>query len=51
MLAHAAVTIGGGWAFQKPSQSWSSARIVCRVTDVINSWRLRGTKLSRHRIS
>lgn len=47
-LAHAAVTIGGGWVLHKPSQSWSSPVLVWTVEEVIRSWQLPGTQLSRH---
>lgn len=39
-LAHAAVTLGGGWALQKPSQSWSSPVLVWTVEEVVRSWLL-----------
>ena len=48
-LAHAAVTIGDGWALVKPSQSWSSPRIVRPVREVIMGWRYPGTRPERHR--
>jgi hypothetical protein len=38
-LAHAAMTIGDGWVFQKPSQSWSSPRVVWTVAEMTNSGR------------
>lgn len=50
-LAHAAVTIGDGWVLNKPSQSWSSPRLVWSTRDLVQSWRLPGTKLSRHVLS
>ena len=46
-LAHAAVTIGGGWVLHKPSQSWSSPTMVWTAAELIRSWRLPGTRLSR----
>lgn len=49
-LAHAAVTIGDGWALVKPSQSWSSPRIVRPACELIMGWRYPGTRLERHRI-
>lgn len=49
-LAHAAVTLGGGWALVKPSQSWSSPRLVQPVRELILSWRYPGTRLERHRL-
>lgn len=50
-LAHAAVTLGGGWALVKPSQAWSSPRLVQPVRELILSWRFPGTRLERHRLS
>lgn len=47
-LAHAAVTIGGGWALHKQSQSWSSPFAVWPVEEVVRSWLVTGTRLSRH---
>lgn len=49
-LAHAAVTLGQGWALHKPSQSWSSPTLVWTVDEVIRAWRLPGTRLTRRRI-
>lgn len=49
-VAHATVTIGDGWMLSKPSQAWSSPRLVCTVREVVNSWRYPTTRLSRHRI-
>lgn len=49
-LAHATVTIGGGWILSKPSQSWSSPRLVWTVREAVNRWRFPDTRLSRHRI-
>lgn len=49
-LAHAAVTLGDGWTFHKPSQSWSSPTGVWPTHEVINSGRFPGSKLSRHRL-
>lgn len=49
-LAHAAVTIGGGFVLNKPSQSWSSPTLVWTVEELVNSWRLPGTRLSRREI-
>lgn len=45
---HAALTLGDGWALSKPSQSWSSPRLVRSVRETILGWRLPGTRLSRH---
>lgn len=47
-LAHAAITLGDGWVLNKPSQSWSSPRLVWTVRRLVQSWRFPGTKLSRH---
>lgn len=49
-LTHAAVTIGAGWMLAKPSQSWSSPRLVRPVREVVNSWRYPETSLSRYRL-
>lgn len=49
-LAHATVTIGDGWMLSKPSQSWSSPRLICTAREVVNSWRFPGTRLSRYRM-
>lgn len=49
-LAHAAITLGDGWALSKPSQSWSSPTMVWTVSESITTWRLPGTRLSRHRL-
>ena len=48
--AHACVTIGEGWMLTKPSQSWSSPRIIRTVREVVNSWRYPTTRLFRHRL-
>jgi hypothetical protein len=49
-LAHATVSVGGGWMLSKPSQSWSSPTLIRTVREAVNSWRLPRTRLSRHRI-
>lgn len=49
-LAHATVTIGDGWMLSKPSQSWSSPRLVRTVREVVDKWRYPDTRLSRHRL-
>ena len=49
-LAHAAVTIGNGWAISKPSQSWSSPAVIWTVQETVGSWRIAGSRLSRHRL-
>ncbi|MBR7838661.1 hypothetical protein KDL01_35665 [Actinospica durhamensis] len=45
---HAAVTLGGGWALNKPSQLWSTPRKVLPVRDVIRVSRAAGTRLHRY---
>lgn len=45
---HAAITIGDGWALEKPSQEWHSARVVLDVRDLIKANRVRGMRLERH---
>lgn len=49
-LGHAVVTLGDGWVLNKPSQAWSSPRLVWSVTDAVHSWRFPGTKLHRYKI-
>ncbi|WP_188898122.1 hypothetical protein [Microlunatus endophyticus] len=49
-LAHATVTVGGGWMLTKPSQSWSSPRLIYGVREAVNSWRYPDTRLERYRI-
>lgn len=50
LAAHAAVTIGDGYALSKPSQAWYSPRLVWTVPDTIKAARNRGIRLSRYRI-
>ena len=47
---HAAITIGDGWALEKPSQAWSTPRTVLAVDDVIRVNRAPGQRLERHRL-
>ena len=49
-LAHAAVTLPGGWALQKPSQSWSSPIGVWTTDEIISSWRLPSVRLTRYQL-
>ncbi len=51
LAAHAAVTVGKGYALSKPSQAWCSPRLVWRVRETINASRYPGLSLSRHLIS
>lgn len=46
-LDHAAVTIGGGWAFEKASQDWWRPRVVLRVDELIAGKRTPGSRLER----
>ena len=50
-LTHATVTIGDGWMLTKPSQSWSSPRMIWTVREAVNSWRYPDTRLLRYRLS
>ena len=45
--AHAAVTLGGGWALNKASQGWMSPTQVLTVRQVVNRSRFRGLRLER----
>ena len=47
---HAAVTVGDGWALEKPSQEWSSPRAIVSVRDSIRAARTPGQRLERHQI-
>ena len=47
-VQHAAVTLGDGWAFHKPSQSWSTPRQVRTVAEVRRWSRTPGWHLERH---
>jgi hypothetical protein len=48
--AHAAVALGDGWAFEKSSQEWYTARTVASIADVKRKNRVRGWRLERHRL-
>ncbi|HUQ38519.1 MAG TPA: hypothetical protein VM030_00050 [Acidimicrobiales bacterium] len=48
---HAAVSIGDGWALEKPSQDWHSPRAVVTVTDVVRTSRMAGQRLERHTVA
>jgi hypothetical protein len=50
LSTHAAVTLGDGWAFEKPSQCWYSPRRVLRADDLIRNARQRGERVERHRM-
>ncbi len=47
---HAAVTVGDGYALNKPSQAWCSPRFVWTVPETIAAGRYRGLRLSRYLI-
>ncbi|MGP9746461.1 hypothetical protein [Brachybacterium sp. AOP29-B2-41] len=47
-LVHAAISLGDGWVLHKPSQSWSSPRLVWSVRRLVHTWTFPGTRLSRH---
>jgi len=48
LAAHAAVTVGGGYALSKPSQAWCSPRLVWAVRETVSAARGRGITVSRH---
>lgn len=50
-VEHAAVTLGGGWAFQKAAQTWWTPRIVLPVPEVKWRSRVRGWRLERWRLT
>lgn len=47
LAQHAAVTLGGGWALQKPAQTWITPRVVLDVQTLKRSCRTRGWRLTR----
>ena len=49
-IVHAAVSIGGGWCLEKPSQEWHSPRAISRVEDVVRMARVPGQRVERHTI-
>ena len=51
LAQHAAITLGGGWALEKPSQEWSSPRAVAAVADVIRTARTAGWRLTRYAVA
>ncbi|GAB3422901.1 hypothetical protein GCM10027569_54940 [Flindersiella endophytica] len=48
-VTHAAVTLGSGYALQKPSQCWYSPRQVLTVRETIRTSRTAGERLTRRR--
>ena len=51
LAAHAAVTVGNGYALSKPSQAWCSPRLVWTVRETINASRYCGLTLSWYLIT
>ncbi|ADB34602.1 hypothetical protein Kfla_5596 [Kribbella flavida DSM 17836] len=49
-VQHAAVTLGPGWTFHKPNQTWSGPRKVRTTQEVIKSNRASGRYLHRYTI-
>lgn len=47
---HAAVTLGDGWAIEKPAQTWWTPRTVLAVRELIAANRSPGQRLERHRL-
>jgi hypothetical protein len=50
MIAHAAISIGGGWMLSKPSQCWNSPRLVRNLREDVHGWRFPGTRVSRYQL-
>lgn len=50
LAQHAAITIGDGWALNKPSQAWCSPYLVWTVRETIAHNRVSGQRLERHRL-
>lgn len=48
LAQHAAVTVGGGWCFSKPSQAWCSPRLGWPTSTTVRRCSRRGLKLERH---
>ncbi|BDP42867.1 hypothetical protein DAETH_28360 [Deinococcus aetherius] len=49
-VQHTAITLGGGWALHKPSQSWMTPRVVRPTRDLIRWCRAPGWRLHRSRL-
>lgn len=49
-VQHSAVTLGGGWAFEKPSQTWWTPRQVRPLRALIRANRAPGQRLERRRL-
>ena len=50
LAVHSAITIGDGWALEKPAQTWWTPRVVLDVRQLIKANRWPGQRLERHRI-
>lgn len=50
LAQHAAVTLGGGWAFHKASQVWTSPRVALPVGTLKRAARERGRRLERRHL-
>lgn len=48
LAQHTAVSLGGGWAFQKAAQTWWTPRVVLPVRALISGNRTRGWRLGRY---
>lgn len=48
-VTHGAVTLGGGYALQKPSQCWYTPRQVLTVKELVKASRQQGERLGRRR--
>ncbi len=48
---HAALTLGDGYAFEKPSQCWWSPRYVTTVAEIKRVTRMNGIRLERWRLA
>lgn len=51
LVAHTAITLGDGWAFEKPSREWWTPRIVASVPEILRANRMIGWRLERHHIA
>jgi hypothetical protein len=50
LAEHAAITLGGGWAFQKGSDEWWTPRVAAPLAGMMKGNRVAGWRLERHRI-
>ncbi len=51
LVAHSAITLGDGWAFEKPSREWWTPRGVASVPEILRANRTVGWHLERHHIA